>query len=178
MNVAAIALILIGSVSKLHAQEDSVQRLISHVLFSKKVYPKVFFEYSGIGPSPHILAPGKYAFVYPDSIIKRLYPDIIEDLSITWAREKKLYTKTYLRSAELGTVFIKSNINSDPNLKFYLTFSLIEISGSNAHVKFETSCNCADYNDGLIFTFDAYLSLRREKWRINQLKISQREGCR
>jgi hypothetical protein len=167
------------SVIRLWAQEeDSVQQLLAKVLYSKKVYSYVFFDYVGIGESPHVLAPGKYSFIFPDSTFKRFYPEIEDDLSITWATEKKLYTKTYLRNIESGTVYIKSNINSDPNLKFYLTFNNIEMFETKAHVSFVTSCNRIDYQDGAIFMFDVHLTKRHGIWELRQVKMLRDDGCR
>jgi hypothetical protein len=179
------SLVTIGSIlllscvsAELQAQQDTIQLLLDRVLFNRKVFPKVFFSYAGVGEYPHVLAPGTYSYIYPDSAFKEFYPDIIRDLSVTWGNERKVYTKTYLKHPGTGTVFIKSNVNSDPNLKYYLTFSSINIEGSKANVKFFTSCNCIDYQNGRMMFFEAILDKRRDSWKVKKVKISRKEGCR
>src|SRR5262245_13353622 len=141
MRYLLLMLIGLTPMAYAKAQEDVLMKLVGEVFYNKKIYGKVFFDYDGVGEFPHVLAKGKYAFIYPDSNFQAYYQNVHDKLSMTWGLEKKLYTMTYLIN-DLGTVFIKSNINSDPNLKYYIMFNEIQISESEAALKFSTSCNC------------------------------------
>ena len=163
---------------ELYGQQDSVRVLLSTLLYDKRVSPEVFFLYAGRGEYPHVLAPGTYSFIYPDSTFKKFYPDIIDALSVTWRNEKKLYTMTYLQRPEIGTVFVKSDIYSDPNLKFYLTINEIAIDGANAIVKFSTSCNCVDIQNGERINFVTSLRRKRNGWKVKKVITKRIIGCR
>lgn len=173
-----IALFALSMAGQLYAQEDSIKILLSRVLYDKKVFPEVFFSYSGFGEYPHVLAPGTYAFIFPDSVFEKHYPDIIKKLSTTWGSEKKLYTMTYLQRPDMGTVFVKSDIYSDPNLKFYITLNMIAVDGNKATVKFSTSCNCIDYENGKRVNLDIGLVRKRNGWKVKAVQVLRVIGCR
>jgi hypothetical protein len=176
-NTFLIFSLLLTLNTQLTAQRDSLKQVIEKVFYHKRVSTRIFFEYQGIGEKPHVLSDGEYAFIYPNSIFQKFDPEILDRLANTWGSERKLYTVTYIKKP-IGSVFIKSNVNSDPNLKFYILFQRITFLGKKAYLSFTTSCRREDADKGTVTFFEADLRAKRNKWKITRLIIREEKNCK
>ena len=117
------------------AQQDTLRDIVKKVFYHKKVCHKVFSDYQGLGGPPHALPDGRYAFIFPDTTFQKIYPDILERLSLSWGTERKLFTITYIMEPD-GIVFIKND--TEKNQKKSILFDLISISKKEAYIIFHT----------------------------------------
>jgi hypothetical protein len=88
----AVAFFLLLGQAIAQDKVDEVKQIVGVLFHDPRMYSRLFFDYKGVGKVPFVLPPGKYAFISPDSAIRRVYPEIEESLAYTWPNERKLLT--------------------------------------------------------------------------------------
>jgi hypothetical protein len=165
---------MLTCVSSLKAQHNTLREALRTILFDQRIYNHVFFDYKGTGNFSTTLPKGRYAFIYPDSVFTLNYPEIHYTLALSWGTEKKMGTITYVKT-DSSTLFVSNNM--DPDVKLYILFEKILISGNNARFKFSTTCVFGDGETGTRHFFDVEL-VYDEIWKIKRYSKHEVNGCR
>ncbi len=156
-------------------QDCGLSEVLKVAFYDKRVYDKVFIDIKGIENDSFVLPPGKYAFIFPDSVFTNCYPGIYEDLAWSWPREHKVHTMTYIQN-DSSVVFVSYYIDSNP--LFNILFDEIQISETEARVQFRTSCDCGERTIGTSHRFNVSLVREKAMWRITDLSSKDEVGCR
>jgi hypothetical protein len=135
-NKCVIILVLALELSiKCMGQQSDLRLASLEAIFSRrKVVNRFFFEYDTLKPFMWNIPAGKCALIFPDSIIRSVFPDIIERIRHSTAREQLSFT-TLLLKGQFGSIFVSYDL-PNPRNDIWIVFEEFTFVNANVNMKF------------------------------------------
>jgi hypothetical protein len=146
-----------------YAQDDDLSNVISEVLFSKKVYRKVFYDFK---------PDRKFAFIFGNRLLQEKYPGILDKL------QRSRFKVSYVEDRK-GSIVIMGDAFYNSDIDLFIVFDVLEISSNeNAEIEFHTTSlyEREKMRDRYV-KVRCTLSKRKGKWRIGKLRMRPSKCC-
>jgi hypothetical protein len=146
-----------------YAQDDDLSKAISEVLFSKKVYRKVFYDF----------APNrKFAFIFGNRLVQERYPGILDKL------QRNRFKVSYVEDRK-GSIVIMGDAFYNSDIDLFIVFDVLDISLNEvAEIEFHTTSlyEREKMRDQYV-KVKCTLSKKKGKWRIGKLRTKPLKCC-
>lgn len=160
----------------LYAQNDTLVQVVRKVFYEKKVYDRIFFDYTAgeIDGYPYMPS-GRYALIFSDSIFQKKYPGLLEKLAISHGTVGVLLSIPFIKEQE-GEVWVTSH-TLDDRKDLFITFDHLSFSDRESKLVFHTTSWTDKSMKGKYVKVTCSLKRKNDEWRISTLKIDMIPCC-
>lgn len=170
--IVSACLVLTAQLNVAVAQMDSVAtNAILTLILSKPVSEKIFVEYpNGRWNGAFDLPCGSYVFIPPNSILRAVYPTILNEMPYTTGTDGGLLNMRSMYRDSIRGIFITQIVG----FELFTVFERIQIEGNTSEINFFTTSkdSMEQYEDRYI-SAKSRLTRMDNGWAIAQLKIKR-----